>query len=104
MPDCKALSEAEGLQIFFDIEAAERIYGCQIGRVDVMGMMYEAAKRYQSGVNFEEMLDSILDSVHPLPEEERHAYKYVLGRRFGRRAQIRRKLSPKAHFVKDRDA
>jgi hypothetical protein len=86
------MHEAEGLRILDDIEAAENKFGCQIGRIDVLEMIREVARRYEAGVDFEGILDSILDNIHPLSEEERHAYKYVLGRRFGRRARIGRKL------------
>ena len=51
--------------------------------------------RYMRGPDFEELIDSMVDSIRPLEENERKAYKRVLGSHFGRQAAAsKRKKAP----------
>src|ERR1700677_4602724 len=93
------------LRILDDIEAAQERWTCEIEHVTAMLLLEEMLRLYEPGIKFEETLDSIVDSEQSLSEAQRHAYKYVLGREFGRRAAKRKALSTRRKFrPKGRDA
>ena len=72
-------------QLLVDIETAERDFACEIERVTLELMVRGIARQYRPDLDFEELLDSVVAKERWLSDEQRHAYKYVLGREFSRR-------------------
>jgi len=71
--------------LLVDIGIAERRRECEIERVTSVLMVRKLKRRYEAHLDFEELLESVINEETSITDAQRHAYKYVVGREFWRR-------------------
>ena len=86
-------------EIAWDTLKIARLFGCNLDARVTLGVMEYVADHYVPGLelDFETILDCGLDLHEPLTDEQRHAYKYLLGTIYYER-QLRAKRNMQAAY------